>query len=83
MSNEVGFDHRSRFVELGLLIAARRKLLGMSQQQLAKKAHISRSYLSSIEAPGISGGFSLEIFYRIADALEIRAGDLLNAQMPK
>ena len=51
---------------------------GMSQEQLAVKAHISRSHLSSIEAPNIIRPFSLEVLYNIADALQINAGDLLN-----
>ena len=65
-----------------LTIAALRKMQGMSQEQLAEKAKISRSHLSSIEAPNIVRPFSLEVFYNIADALEINPGDLLNFQLP-
>ena len=56
-----------------------RKLKGMSQEKLAEKAGISRSLLSSIEAPGIANGFSLEVFFNISDALEIDPADLINA----
>lgn len=39
----------------------------------AEKANVSRSHISSIEAPGIARPFSLEVFFNIADALEIAA----------
>ncbi len=82
MSKEVEFGNRDRFIELGLTIAALRKMRGMSQEQLAAEAKISRSHLSAIEAPNIVRAFSLEVLYNIADALDIRAGDLLNASLP-
>lgn len=78
MTREVKFKNRDRFLELGLTIAAIRKMQGMSQEKLAEKAHISRSHLSSIEAPNIIRPFSLEVLYNIADALHVNAGDLLN-----
>ena len=82
MSKEVEFCNRDRFIELGLMIASLRKMQGMSQEQLAEKAKISRSHLSSIEAPNIVRPFSLEVLYNIADALGVRAGDLLNSNFP-
>jgi len=83
MSKEVEFKNRDRFIELGLTIAALRKMQGMSQEQLAEKAMMSRSHLSSIEAPNIVRPFSLEVFYNIADALGVNPGDLLNATLPQ
>ena len=82
MSKNVDFRNRDRFIELGLTIAALRKMKGFSQEQLAEKAHISRSHLSSIEAPNIIRPFSLEVLYNIADALDINPGDLLNTKFP-
>ena len=82
MSKEVAFGNRDRFIELGLTIAALRKMKGWSQEKLAEKANISRSHLSSIEAPNIVRPFSLEVLYNIADALDIQAGDLLNSTLP-
>lgn len=61
MAKEVEFKNRDRFIELGLTIAALRKMQGMSQEALAEKAHISRSHLSSIEAPNIVRPFSLDV----------------------
>lgn len=76
--SKVSFDNRDRFVELGITIAAIRKLRGLSQEELAEKARISRSFLSCIEAPNVVKAFSVDILYNIADALDVRAGDLLN-----
>ena len=81
MSKEVSFKNRDRFIQLGIAISALRKLNGMSQEKLAEKAGISRSLVSSIEAPGIANGFSLEVFFNIADALEIDPSDLINVSM--
>ena len=83
MSKEISFENRDRFIELGLTIAILRKMRGMSQEQLAEKAQISRSHLSAIEAPNMVRPFSLEALYNIADALNIAAGDLLNIQLPQ
>lgn len=82
MSKEIEFKNRDRFIELGLTIAALRKIQGMSQEELAEKANISRSHLSSIEAPNIIRSFSLEVLYNIADALNISPGELLNSSFP-
>ena len=82
MKKEVGFENRDRFVELGLMISALRKVKGYTQYELAEKAHISRSHLSSIEAPNITSSFSLEVFFNIADILEVKPGDLLNLNLP-
>ena len=81
MAKSVEFKNRDRFIQLGITIAALRKMRGMSQEQLADKANVSRSHISSIEAPNIVRPFSLEVFYNIADALEIEPADLINASM--
>lgn len=81
MSKEVEFKNRDRFIQLGITIAALRKMRGMSQEKLAEKAKDSRSHISSIEAPNIIRPFSLEVFFNIADALEVDPGDLINASM--
>ena len=54
---------------------------GMSQEQLADRANISRSHLSAIEAPGMVRAFSMDIFFNIADALEVDPADLINASL--
>lgn len=81
MSNNISFKNRDRFIQLGIAIASLRKIRELSQKQLAEKANISRSHLSSIEAPNIVRPFSLEILFNIADALEIEVEELLKASM--
>ena len=79
---EVQFKNRDRFIELGLAISSLRRMQGPTQEDLAEKAGISRSHLSSIEAPNIIRPFSLEVFFNIADALGIEPSELLNIHMP-
>lgn len=81
MNNENVLKNRDRYIHLGIAIAALRKMRGMSQEQLAEKANVSRSHISSIEAPGIARPFSLEVFFNIADALEIDPADLISASV--
>lgn len=81
MSKEVEFKNRDRFIQLGIAIAALRKWRGLSQEKLAETVGISRSHLSSIEASGIATGFSLEVFFNIADALRVDPAVLINASV--
>lgn len=81
MSKDVEFKNRDRFLQLGIAISTLRKMRGLSQEQLAEKANVSRSHISSIEAPGIIRPFSLEVFFNIADALEVDPADLINASV--
>ena len=81
MSKDTEFKNRDRYIQLGIAISTLRKMRGLSQEQLAEKANVSRSHISSIEAPGIARPFSLEVFFNIADALEIDPADLINASV--
>ena len=82
MSREsVSFKNRDRFIQLGIAISTMRRMRGFSQEQLAERAGISRSQLSVIEAPGMMRAFSLEIFFNIADALEVSPAELLRVSM--
>ena len=49
MSKEVSFKNRDRFVQLGIAIAALRKMRGLSQEKLAERAGVSRSLIRSAE----------------------------------
>ena len=74
MSKEgVSFKNRDRFIQLGIAISTLRKLRGMSQDQLAEKANMSRSHLSAIEAPNMIRSFSLETLFNLADASSSRS----------
>ena len=71
--------NRDRLIQLGLTISALRKYRGLSQKQLAERVSVSRSLISAIEAPGFARSFSLEVFYNIADVLNIEPAKLLSA----
>ena len=81
MKNTDSFDNRDRLIRLGLNIGLLRKLRGLTQEELAKKAGISRSFLSAIEAPNLVQSFSLEILYNISDALTIDPQDLISGNI--
>ncbi len=81
MSKKTDFRNRDRFIQLGIAIATLRKMRGMSQEQLAEKAEVSRSHISAIEAPGIARPFSLVVFFNIADALDVDPADLITASV--
>lgn len=81
MGKDVAFKNRDRFIQLGIAISTIRKMRGLSQEKLAEKVGISRSLLSWIEAPNITRGFALEVFYDIADALDVDPADLITASV--
>ena len=54
---------------------------GLSQEKLAEKAGVSRSLISTIDAPHMAHSFSLDVFFDIADALEAEPADLINASV--
>ena len=81
MSKEVAFKNRDRFNQLGFAILALRRVRGLTQEQLAEKAGISRGQLSTIEAPNMPHNFTLEVFFDIADALDVDPADLIKASV--
>ena len=76
-SKPVSFENKDKYVELGLNIAFYRKHAGLTQEELAERAGISRSHLSAIEAPNVIRPFSLEILFYIATALGVKTSSLL------
>ncbi len=82
MKKEADFSNRDRFINLGLVISLMRKKQGLSQKELAEKANISRSTLSAIEAANLVRPMQVDTLFRIADALDVKAGDLLNFELP-
>ena len=73
--------YKKRYRTLGLNIAYYRRQKGLTQEQLAEKAEISRSLISAIEAPGVAKSFSLDVFFNLADALDIDPADLIDASV--
>lgn len=64
-------DIRARMENLSYAISYYRKRRGFSQERLAEILGSSRQHLAAIEAPNMDRGLSLELLFRIADALEI------------
>ena len=73
----VSQENREKYIELGLNISFYRRRAGLTQEELAEKADISRSHLSAIEAPNIIRPFSLEILFNLAHALHVEPSQLL------
>lgn len=67
-----------RYKKIGQLIQYYRKQKGLTQEELADKISISKSYLTKIEAPNCDKSFSLEVLFEIADALEMPVNELLD-----
>ena len=76
-SAKVTIEYRDKFIAIGLNITYYRKRAGMTQDQLAEKVEMSRAYLGEIEAPNMVTSLSLEMIFRIADALGVPASKLL------
>lgn len=66
-----------RYIQMGLNIAYFRKIAGMTQEELAEQSGLSRTYISSIEAPNMIKTISLEALFKIADSLKVEPGKLL------
>lgn len=70
-------------MQLGVRIAYIRKIRGLTQEQLAEKTGYSVSYLAKIKAntseyPNLP---SLDLLYRIADALNVPISKLFEADI--
>lgn len=59
---------------LGAVISAKRKLVGLSQEELAFQAEIDRTYISQIER-GVSNP-SLFVMLKISKVLKLQLSDL-------
>ena len=76
-NDHVAFENKDYYIEVGLNIAFYRKRVGMTQDNLAEKAGLSRSHLSAIEAPNIIRPFSMEALFNIARSRNIEPYKLL------
>ncbi len=65
----------SQVTALGLALQQRRLEVGLSQEDLAEKAGLHRTYVSLIERK--SCNFSIKIYMRLAYALEIEPAELM------
>lgn len=76
-SRKISKDNEIKYIQLGLNISYYRKLIGYTQEELAEEANLSRSYLSTIEAPNEVQTISLEVLFDIAKGLKIEPSKLL------
>jgi transcriptional regulator with XRE-family HTH domain len=58
------------------VVRGRREQLGLSQQELGRRAKLHRTYVSEIEN-GVRDNLSMKLLYRLASALELTAAMLL------
>jgi len=69
---------KNQYRQLGLTIAYYRKLRGITQMQLAEYSNISRTHVSTLEAPNMPTSVSLDKLMDIADALEVPIKNLFD-----
>ena len=60
-----------KYREIGLKISYYRKKRGYTQAQLAEKVNLSTNYLGLIERGNNGRSYSMEVFLKIADALDV------------
>ena len=65
-------------IKIGLNVAYYRKLLGITQEELAARVDLSRNTITKIENSDVYHGISLNTIFRIADALNISIKDLFD-----
>ena len=76
-SRKISKENEIKYIQLGLNIAYYRKLIGYTQEELAEEVNLSRSYISTIEAPNEIKTISLEVLFDIAKSLRIEPSKLL------
>ena len=62
---------KNQYRQLGLTIAYYRKLRGLTQFQLAEYTNLSRTHISTLEAPNMPTSISLDKLFDIADVLDV------------
>lgn len=70
--------YKELYRQLGINIAYYRKKANLSQNELSEKIGVSRTYLASIEAPGMIVSFSTDTLFRIAEALGVTVKQLFH-----
>lgn len=63
--------YANKYKKIGQRIKYYRMQKGLTQEQLADKVGISKSYLTKIEAPNCDKPFSLEVLFDISAVLNI------------
>ena len=66
-------EHSAKYRKLGLKISYYRKLMGLTQQQLAEKIDKNWAFIGAVEAPNVARTISLDTLYDIANVLNVPA----------
>ncbi|MGI6176732.1 MAG: helix-turn-helix domain-containing protein [Christensenellales bacterium] len=74
---KISKENEPKYIRLGRNIAYYRKQKGYTQEVLAGRCGLSRSYIRAIEAPNLVQTISLEALFTISKALEVEACKLL------
>jgi len=69
-------EQRDKYKALGLNIAYYRRARGLSQDQLAELADISRTHMSRIETAECA--VSLDVVFKLCDVLEVTPAQLFD-----
>ena len=70
----------TRYKEIGLRIGYYRRKKGLTQAQLAELVDISPNYMGSIERGNKGKSYSIDVLFKIADALGIDLGVLIGTE---
>ena len=76
-TTKISKENEFKYIQLGLNISYYRKLAGLTQEELAESAMISRSHISALEAPNIIHNVSLEVLFNISAAIGVEPFRLL------
>jgi transcriptional regulator with XRE-family HTH domain len=77
----VADPHKTALKDLGLRIKALRKERGITQEELAGRAELSRTYLTVLETGGKAA--SLDSLFRISKVLGVNPGELFLDPRPQ
>lgn len=73
--------HFEKYSSVGRNIAYYRKQKNLSQEELACLVGISRQHMDAIEATNVNRKMSMDLFFDIADALDVKPEQLLNIKL--
>ena len=71
-------DYQAEIKYIGVRIAYFRKMRGMTQAELANKAHIHKNYLSQVESGSADKVISLPLLIDISKALDVELSVLVD-----
>ena len=74
--------YAEQYRQIGLKIAYYRKLLGLTQEDLAEQVDLTPAFIGHLEAPNISKALSLDALFDIAAVLGVPAYKFLIFEEP-